>query len=689
MIASPVNPSAAKPATPAPPAAPATAPTPIAQLYRQIWQHAQGARLQLAAALSMLGASQALKLALPWLAAQAINSIQTAGRNGLATAGLWIAAILALHAGSWLLHGPARVLERGVALRVRRSAAALLYARLAQAPLAWHEQQHSGELQQRVAQASSALQGFTQTQFIYLSNVIQIVGPLLALWWLSTVTGALALVGFVLIACAVLRFDRRLVTLAVQENDAERRYAARLMDFVGNIGAVASLRLQAATKRLLDARLVAVFQPLSRSIVINEWKWCTVDLSTVALGWALVAVYAAATLGGGVPGVPGPGAAGAVGGTLLIGSLFMVHQYAQQAAGVLGSMAAHYQGLVHIQADCASATLIHRAPAAHEGMAGSDTDDSRDDTLSGVQPPPPVLAHWRQIELRGIGYAHAGSDGSPSGVQALDLLLQRGERVALVGPSGCGKSTLLRLLAGLYAAQQGTLCIDGVVQRGRHAGALATLIPQEADVFEGSLRENLCFGQSLPEPALHAALHSAALDDAVARWPQGLDTPVAERGANLSGGQRQRLALARGVLAAQDCSLLLLDEPTSALDAHTEQQVQQRLGQSFGNACIVAAVHRLALLPHFDRVVFMVAGRIIDIGSCAELTARQPAFAALCASTPGSAPANAGRDRPAAPLAQAAVPGIPAPAAAARLPEAASPQYPHAAPGGMPIAQPG
>ena len=311
-------------------------PTPIAELYRQVWRHAAGARGAFAAALAMLGGSQALKLALPWLAAQAINCLQTGGRAGLPQAGLWIAAILALNALSWALHGPARVMERGVALRVRRRAADTLYARLVQAPLAWHEQHHSGDLQQRVAQASGALQAFTQTQFIYLQNAIQLVGPLLALWWLSTLTGALALVGFVLIGAAVLRFDRALLRLAVQENEAERRYGARLVDFVGNISAIASLRLQRATRALLDTRLVAAFAPLSRSIVINEWKWCLVDLSTVTLGWALVAAYALSRLGA-------EGPAGAA--PLLIGSLFMVHQYAQQAAGVLCSMAANFQGL--------------------------------------------------------------------------------------------------------------------------------------------------------------------------------------------------------------------------------------------------------------------------------------------------------------------------------------------------------
>jgi ABC-type multidrug transport system fused ATPase/permease subunit len=577
-------------------------PTAIAELYRQVWAHAEGARARLVVALSMMGGSQMLKLALPWMAAQAINTIQTGGRAGMGDAALWIVAILSLHVGSWLLHGPARVLERSVALRVRRSVADSLYLKLVNAPLVWHEQHHSGDLQHRVGQASGALHSFTQTQFIYLQNLIQMVGPLLALWWLSSLTGALALAGFVLIGVAVLRFDRALMKLAMNENHASRRYAARLLDFVGNISAVASLRLHEATRALLDARLLAVFVPLSRSIVLTEWKWCAVDLLTIGLGWTLVVVYAAASLG-------------AAGGTLLIGSLFMVYQYAQQTANVLCSMASNYQGLAHTQADYASADLLRRAPQQ---------------PVCELPPAP----DWQSIKLCDIGFRHPSSDDGRErgGIAGVQLELRRGERLALVGPSGCGKSTLLRVLAGLYSAQQGHLEIDGMPHlHRRHAGELATLIPQEAEIFEATVRENLAFGQAVGDADLHQAVRASALDEVLASLPQGLDTPMSERGFNLSGGQRQRLALARGVLAARQSSLLLLDEPTSALDPMIEQEVQQRLGQAFAGTCLVAAVHRLTLLPHFDRVALMLAGRVLDVGTVAELQARQPLFAALCA----------------------------------------------------------
>jgi len=225
------------------------------------------------------------------------------------------------------------------------------------------------------------------------------------------------------------------------------------------------------------------------------------------------------------------------------------------------------------------------------------------------------------------GHLAAAGGASLSGVT---LELRRGERLALVGPSGSGKSTLLRVLAGLYDADAGHVTVDGVPQLGlRHLGAVATLIPQEAEIFEASVRENIAFDRPVDPVRLARALHASAFDAVLAGLPAGLDTPMSERGFNLSGGQRQRLALARGVLAADGSSLLLLDEPTSALDALTERLVHERLDAAFADACIVAAVHRLGVLAHFDRVAFMQAGRIVDVGTVADVRARQPLFAQM------------------------------------------------------------
>jgi ABC-type bacteriocin/lantibiotic exporter with double-glycine peptidase domain len=119
-------------------------------------------------------------------------------------------------------------------------------------------------------------------------------------------------------------------------------------------------------------------------------------------------------------------------------------------------------------------------------------------------------------------------------------------------------------------------------------------------------------------------LRASAFDEVLAAMQGSLDTPLTERGFNLSGGQRQRLCLARGVLAAEGSSLLLLDEPTSALDAATEARVLERIGAAFPDACLIASIHRLSVLDHFDTVVLMEAGRIADAGPRAEVLQRQP-----------------------------------------------------------------
>jgi ABC-type bacteriocin/lantibiotic exporter with double-glycine peptidase domain len=210
------------------------------------------------------------------------------------------------------------------------------------------------------------------------------------------------------------------------------------------------------------------------------------------------------------------------------------------------------------------------------------------------------------------------------GLNNVTLALRRGQRIALVGPSGGGKSTLLRLLAGLYAPQAGALHIDGERFEWARLRQIATLIPQETEVFEASVRENLSFGRPCSDERIEAALYASAFDEVLKANNGSLDSPLSERGFNLSGGQRQRLCLARGVLAAQGSSLLLLDEPTSALDAGTEARVLERIAAAFPEACVIASIHRLSLLDRFDTVLLMEAGRVLDIGPRNAVLARQP-----------------------------------------------------------------
>lgn len=582
-------------------------PVSLPALYRALWRHAAGVRHLILWGFALLLASQLFKLAVPWLAGNAINAIQHGGLDSLPAAGRWLALVFAAIAASWLLHGPGRILERNVALKVRERLSALLVGRLVAAPLAWHERHHSGETTHRVQQSTHALYDFAQSQFIYLQNTVRLVGPIVALWLISPLVGTVAVVGYGLIGLLITRFDRYMMQLAVEENRAERRYTATLVDVLGNVFSVLALRRGEGVARLIADRLADAFGPLRRSIVLNEAKWCSVDLLASMLWCVLVAVYAAEA--GGLFG----GAVGAAAGGVALGKVFMVYEYAQQAGGVITAIAAHFQSLSRQRADYAAARPLIEAPQT--GM-----------------PTAPAGGDWHRLTLAELRFAHAAARGGAA--LAIDRLeLVRGRRYALIGPSGAGKTTLLRLLAGLDQPEAARLTLDDdeVCDPAERLRTLATLIPQQAEMFDGSLAENLALGADSGVRRIDAALHAAGADALVAGLPEGLASRVSEGGANWSGGQRQRLALARGVLAAEGSGLVLLDEPTSSLDPESESRVYQRLFEHFADAALVSSVHRLHLLDRFDEVILMCAGRIEAAGSAWTLAQSSTLFRELLA----------------------------------------------------------
>jgi ATP-binding cassette, subfamily B, bacterial len=588
----------------------------VLHLYRDLWRLMRGERRTFVGAVVLLIAAQVVLLCVPYISGRALNALQLHGTGGLRQAGLWLSLVLLVACGSWLLHGPGRILERRAALMIRQRMSALLVERLFELPLNWHESHHSGATAHRVQQSTAALSGFAQSQFIYLNSAVRLLGPLVALWWVKPLIGFAAMAGFALIVSSVVGFDRAMLRLANEENEAERRYSATLVDTLGNTATVYALRQARAVAARLERRLLAVFVPLRKAIVLNEVKWCTVDLATRVLSCCLVAlfVYLATR----------EAPAGAGGKTLLLGSLYMVWEYAQQSAGVIASIASHFQTFARQHADYASANIIR------------DRLDFRP-APSSVVPTAPMS--WQRMVVRDLSFRHSSSRMDAAALERVCFVLERGKRYALIGGSGSGKSTLLRVLAGLYPAERIALTADGGPIRVSPAEAAqflrtqATLIPQDAEVYEGTLGENLALCESVQGPpaphAYAAALEAACATDFVQPTPIGLEASVAERAANWSGGQRSRVALARGVLAAGGSSIVLMDEPTASLDPATEARVYTNLFATFAGSCLVSSIHRLSLLGRFDEVLVMREGCLVAQGTPDELALSCPEFQRL------------------------------------------------------------
>jgi subfamily B ATP-binding cassette protein MsbA len=239
----------------------------------------------------------------------------------------------------------------------------------------------------------------------------------------------------------------------------------------------------------------------------------------------------------------------------------------------------------------------------------------------------PALA--RAIELRSVSFDYANEERSV--LRNVSLQIPAGSMVALVGESGGGKSTLTKLLPRFHDPVSGGVFWDGIDLRDAKLSSLRRqigLVTQETVLFNDTVRHNIAYGKpDATKAEIEEAARIAFAHDFIMELPHQYDTIVGERGTFLSGGQRQRLAIARSLLV--DAPVLILDEATSALDAESERFVQQAIGNLVRNRTTVVIAHRLSTIRRANTIVVMESGQITEIGSHAELLAKNGQYRRL------------------------------------------------------------
>jgi ATP-binding cassette subfamily B protein len=255
--------------------------------------------------------------------------------------------------------------------------------------------------------------------------------------------------------------------------------------------------------------------------------------------------------------------------------------------------------------------------------------------------PVPVGRLRGEVELHDVHFAYGGAAGAEA-LAGVDLRVAPGETVALVGETGAGKSTIVKLLARFYDPTSGSVAVDGIDLREIDLDAFRRqlgVVPQEAFLFTGTVRDNIAYGRpEADEAEVEAAARAVGAHDFIASLPLGYRTPVSERGRSLSSGQRQLIALARARLV--DPAILLLDEATSQLDLASEARVQRAMDAAASGRTTILVAHRLPTARQADRIVVIGDGLIAEQGTHDELLARDGRYAELWrafASTGGEA----------------------------------------------------
>jgi len=454
----------------------------------------------------------------------------------------------------------------------------------------------TGDLISRISTETDRLCSFLSDTLIdFITDVLMVVGTSIVLFMLDPLLAVAALASFPPIAWFMMRVRGALTQGFLRGNRAWALMTNILSDTIPGIRVVKAFSQ--------ERREIARFAQANQAIVANNNKVNTLWTSF----WPLVALFNQL-------------------GLLVVwavGAYQILHH--QITVGVLTAFIAYISRFyTRVESMSRVLTVTQRAAAAAQRLF--DILDRVPSVIDAKDPVP--LEHVRgEIAFEHVSFRY----GSRLVLNDVSFSVKPGQMVGIVGHTGSGKSTVSNLICRFYDASSGAVRVDGIDVRRvgledyrRHIG----IVLQDPFLFFGTIGENVAYGAPGAGPArVIAAARAARAHEFVLKLPEAYDSLVGERGQSLSGGERQRIAIARAILV--DPKILILDEATSAVDVQTEREIQRALDNVVQGRTTIAIAHRLSTLRKADLLIVLKNGRVAEMGSAAELLAKDGEYAQL------------------------------------------------------------